>query len=174
MMNRQLLAMIWDHLRQMNGITVRLIDALPADQLDAHPIPNMRTPKELVVHLYGMVIKNMGESIASGAITDLDEKAIVASIRTKDDLVRYCDDCWKAADRAMTSATDAQLQQSIQTPWGAPMPAAACVNGLRDELTHHRGQLFAYVRALGKDVPMMWDFEHNAPEFQPKREPANA
>lgn len=174
MMNRQILSMIWDRLRQMNGISMRLIEALPAEQLDAHPIPNMRTPKELVVHLYGMVIKAMAEGIANGEITDLDEKSIVASLHSKDDLLRYCNECWKAADRAMTEATDAQLQSAVKTPWGPPAPTAVWVNALRDELTHHRGQLFVYVRALGKEVPMMWDFEHNAPEFQPKAEPATA
>lgn len=174
MMNRRTLEMIWDHLRKMNGIALRLVDALPADRLDANPIPNMRTPKELVVHLYGMVIKSMAEGVSTGEITELDEKSIVASIRTKDELVRYCNDSWKAADRAITGATDAQLQQSIKTPWGPPMPASVCVNALRDEFTHHRGQLYVFVRALGHDVPMVWDFEGNAPEFQPKAQPANA
>src|SRR5439155_9446780 len=48
-MNQKTAMAMWDHIRQINGVTLRLIDALPAEQLDAHPIPNMRTPKELVV-----------------------------------------------------------------------------------------------------------------------------
>ena len=172
MMNRQNLDMIWDHLRQMNGITVRLVDALPEAQLDSHPIPNMRTPKELVVHLYGGMIRGMAEGVASGEIKELDENAACAAIRTREDLSRYCAESWKAADQAMKSVTDAQLNGRVRTPWGEPAPAAAIVQAIRDELTHHRGQLFVFVRALGGDVPMMWDFAHNAPEFQPKPQPA--
>src|SRR5678815_987215 len=73
MMNRQQLAMIWDHLRQMHGITLRLIQNLPADQLDAHPIPKMRTPKELVLHLYGQNVKEVTLSLVSGEIKEYDE-----------------------------------------------------------------------------------------------------
>ena len=32
MMTTQQLTMIWDHLRQMNGITMRLVDLIPADR----------------------------------------------------------------------------------------------------------------------------------------------
>jgi len=175
MMNRQTLDMIWDHLRQMNGITLRLIDALPENQLDSHPIPNMRTPKELIVHLYGMSIRAMAEGITSGEIREADEKSACAGIRTKSDLVRYATESWQASDRALKSVTDAQLNGTVRTPWGPTgMPAPVVVQAIRDELTHHRGQLFVYVRALGGDVPMMWDFEHNAPEFQPKPQPATA
>ena len=37
-----------------------------------------------------------------------------------------------------------------------------------DELLHHRGQLFAYLRAMGVEPPFMWSFEDNAVEFRPK------
>jgi uncharacterized damage-inducible protein DinB len=168
MMNVQTFSMIWDHLRQMNGIALRLVDALPADKLDAHPIANMRTPKELVVHVYGYV-RTIPEGIAGGELKEADEKSALASIKTKADLVRYCTDCWEAGTAAGARLTDAQLAAMVKTPWGgAIMPGHALVQVVRDELTHHRGQLYAYVRALGGEVPMMWDFEHNAPEYQPK------
>ena len=89
--------------------------------------------------------------------------------------MRFCTDCWATADRAIAQVTDANLASLVQTPWGGmKLPAPYCVQIVRDELTHHRGQLFVFLRALGQDVPMMWDFEGNAPEFQPKREPATA
>jgi len=167
MMTQQTLAMIWDHLRQMNGITLRLIENLPADQLDARPIPTMRSPKELVVHLYAN-LHYTAEGIPAGAFKEWDEKALCESIRTKADLVRFATESWNAANRAIGQVTDAQLAAMVATPWGTSMPGHFCVQVIRDEATHHRGQLFTFVRALGGDVPMMWDFEHNAPEFQPK------
>jgi uncharacterized damage-inducible protein DinB len=174
MMTTQQLAMIWDHIRQMNGITMRLLETIPADQIDAHPISSMRSPKELMVHLYGYV-RAIPEGIVSGEIRALDEPEALKAIRTRDDLVRFCTDCWKAGDRAIGQVTDTQLAATVQTPWGgATMPGAVCVQVIRDELTHHRGQLYCFARALGaKEVPMMWDFAGNAPEYRPGQ-PATA
>ena len=168
MMTKQTLTMIWDHLRQMNGITMRLVDNLPADKLDARPVPSMRTPKELLVHMYTSSLQSVAEGIVAGEIKEIDEKALCDAIKTKADLVRFTTDSWNAATRATELVADPQLAAMVKTPWGVSLPGHVCVQVIRDEMTHHRGQLFTFVRALGKDVPMMWDFEHNAPEFQPK------
>ncbi len=172
-MNKQTLSMIWDHVRQMNGITMRLLDNLPDDKLDARPIAGMRTPKELLVHMFS-TLRNTAEGIVAGEIKEWDEKPATQAIRTKADLIRFASDNWKAATRSIELATEAQLSAKVKTPWGVSLPGQACVNVIRDEMTHHRGQLFSYLRALGRDVPMMWDFEHNAPEYQPKPQPAKA
>ncbi len=168
MMNRQSLTMMWDHMRQTIGMGLRCVEALPADKLDSHPIANMRTPKDLVVHMYGMALRSVVEGAAAGEIKALDEEKIVAGIRTRDELVKYCRECWDAADRAATGITDAQLTASVKTPWGMDFPGFVCFGITNDEFLHHRGQLYTYLRALGQDVPMMWDFEHNAPGFQPQ------
>ena len=165
-MNRQTFMALWGHFREANGIGLRLVDALPADQLDSTPIPTMRTPKELVVHLYGQLVKNVGEGLASGVVHEFDEKTAVASIKTKDDLMRFCRDAWKSADKAASQVTDASLAAMVKTPWGSDMPGVAAWGVLNDEFYHHRGQLYCYVRALGREVPAMWDFEHSGPEFK--------
>lgn len=168
MMNKQVAMMRWDHLRQLNGIALRAIAALPADKLDSHPIPNMRTPKELVVHTYGMVIKSVIGGIANGDLKELDDKSACAGITTRDALLAYATDCWKSADRVMTNATDADLAKTVKTPFGRDFPGWMLLGITEDEFLHHRGQLFTYLRAMGVEPPFMWDFEHNAPEYQPK------
>ncbi len=167
--NRQSFIGWWDHLRQANGITMRIIGSIPADAFDKHPIPNMRTPKELLVHMYGMIVKNISAGIITANIPPLPEAPIVESLKTKDDVLRYCRDCWQAGDASIKSVTDAQLQATVQTPWGGmTMPGWMCGGVIADEYFHHRGQLYAYARALGIDVPMMWDFEGNEADFRPK------
>ena len=37
-----------------------------------------------------------------------------------------------------------------------------------DEHLHHRGQLYAYLRAIGVVPPFIWSFDDNAPEYQPR------
>ena len=84
-------------------------------------------------------------------------------------LVQFAKDQWKAADKAISQMTDTHLTNTVSTPWNFEAPGSVMLEIIQDEYLHHRGQLYAYVRALGNDVPMMWDFENNAPEYQPKQ-----
>jgi uncharacterized damage-inducible protein DinB len=171
-MNQKTALAMWDHLRQMNGINMRLIAELPADRLDSHPIPNMRTPKELTVHMYDLCIKGLAEGLVRGEIIDTEsaEKTIAAGIRSRDDLVKFARDCWGSADRSMATVTDAHLSGTVKTPWPPhnAIPGSMVMGIISDEFLHHRGQLYAYVRALGGTPPNVWDFANNTPEFQPK------
>jgi uncharacterized damage-inducible protein DinB len=165
-MNQKAFQGQWDHFRQIVGIGNRLIDVLPEAKLDTNPVPKMRTPKELVVHQYGMM-RSIMEGTVTGEIKEIDEKTITPSIKNKAELVRYCNECWTAANKSAQAITDEKLHAMVKTPWNMSMPGFASVGVVYDEFIHHRGQLFTYVRALGADVPMMWDFEHNAADFQP-------
>jgi uncharacterized damage-inducible protein DinB len=171
MMNQQSLAMLWDHVRQVQGTVLRGVEAIPDDKLDSHPIPNMRTPKELVVHVYSMVLRAVAEGAASGSIKDdaeKNEKATAASLTSKGALIQYCRDNWAAADAAIKKVTDEKLNAIVATPWGMSMPGFVCVQVISDELLHHRGQLWAYLRAMGTgEPPFLWSFDKNHAEFQP-------
>jgi uncharacterized damage-inducible protein DinB len=168
MFDRKSLTGFWDHFRQVHGITLRTLDLIPADKIDSQPIQNMRSPKELISHLYGTIVRAIPEGVARGTIQPEDEKAIVARIKTKDDLIRFVNESWTAGDRAAKAITDANLLATVKTPWGFDMPGSACMSVVTDEYFHHRGQIYAFVRQLGGAPPMMWDFEHNSAEFGPK------
>ncbi len=165
-MNKASLTPIWDMTRLRHGIGLRCIQALPADRIDAHPITGMRSPKELVVHMYGF-IRAASEAVLAGTIS-MDEKAEVAKVKTKDDLLAYASSSWQAADAAFAKITDAQLAAMVKAPWG-DMPGFMMITTIPDEYLHHRGQLYAMLRQLGVEPPVNWDFEHNAPELQPKQ-----
>lgn len=169
-MNQQTLLKMWDLMRQRHGIAMRVVAALPADQIDSHPIPNMRTPKELVVHMYDVVLKAMAEGVARGEVIadESAEKQIASGIKTRDDLLRFMRDQWNAADRSVRGIGDAQLAADVKTPWGMSFPGWMIFGITHDEFLHHRGQLYAYSRALGVEPPMLWDFDHNEPEYRPK------
>src|SRR3989442_408418 len=51
-MNKQGHLANWDQMRLRHGITLRLLEQIPDDQLTRHPIAGMRTPVELLVHMY--------------------------------------------------------------------------------------------------------------------------
>ena len=165
-MNKAALTKLWDMMRLRHGIGLRCVQALPADQIDSHPIRDMRSPKELVVHMYGF-IRAAAESVLAGTIS-MDEKTEVAKVTTKDELVAYARECWQAADAAFAKATDAQLAAMVKAPWG-DMPGFMMISTIPDEYLHHRGQLFTFVRQLGVTPPTNWDFENSELAFQPKQ-----
>lgn len=170
MLNKQAALQMWDLLRQRHGIAMRVIATLPADQLDSHPIPNMRTPKELVVHMYDVVIRGIAQGVERGEIIDTEkqEQTIAAGIKTRDELLKFARDNWDAATKSMNAITDAHLQAEVKTPWGMNFPGWMALGITHDEFLHHRGQLYAYTRALGAVPPMIWDFAKNEPAYQPK------
>lgn len=168
MFDRQHLNGFWDHFRQVHGITLRTLDLIPADKIDSRPILNMRTPKELTAHLYGTIVRAIPEGVVRGSITPEEDNEIMTRIKTKDDLIRFVKESWTAGEKAAIAITDANLLATVKTPWGFDMPGSMCMEVVIDEYFHHRGQLYAYVRQLGGAPPMMWDFAHNATEFQPK------
>lgn len=167
-MKKQDQLMQWDMMRQRHGITLRVIDQIPADKLASHPIAGMRTPVELIVHFYAGV-KVFAESVLHGSVEHFDEKGAVAAITTREQLVAFVNQAWAAGDKAAQAATDAQLGSMVSTPWGDKFPGFAMFGIINDEYLHHRGQLYAFVRAFGIEPVMVWDFEHNAPEYKPRQ-----
>ena len=165
-MSKSSFAPVWEWMRMRHGVGLRCIEALPADQLDAHPVKDMRTPKELVVHMYSYLAAAL-ESIATGTFAQ-DEPGDLSRIRTKPELVAFADRAWKAADAAWAKITDAQLTSTVTVPWGG-MKGSVMLNSVQEEYLHHRGQLYAFLRQLGVKPPDNWDFEANAPEYQPKQ-----
>ena len=158
----------WDYFRCVHGIALRAVEALPEGSLDSHPIANMRTPKELVVHLYGMT-KLFPAAVRDGKVGDIDEAAAVAGIRGKADLHAFCRQRFDPGDAIVGLLTDAQIAAMVDAPWGAH-PGFVMMQILNDEFWHHRGQLYCYLRALGVEPPMLYDYEHNERAFQQKEQ----
>jgi len=167
-MNLDVIRTIWEDQRLATGVTIRAIQAIPADKVDARPVRDMRTAKELVSHL-AATMKHVASGIPKGRIDDYTEAEKDPSVKTPEDLVRVMKDAWKAADAAVQGIVAAKAATPIETPWNFSPPAWMCVQIIADEHYHHRGQLYAYLRAFGVEPPFMWSFENNAPEFQPKQ-----
>ena len=167
-MNKQALMGMRNHFRQVHGVTIRAMDMLPADKIDTHPVANMRTPRELMIHTY-MYLGAISESILKGSLTAEDTKEPLDTVKTKADLLSYARAQFQRADQAVAKITDAQLQGMVTTMWGPTMPGFAMMGVIQDEHVHHRGQLYAYLRAMGQEPPFMWGFENNEAELQPAK-----
>lgn len=157
---------MWDQMRMRHGITLRVLDQIPADKLNTHPIPGMRTPIELVVHMYTYV-REFTEGVIKGKLPELDEKTAATTIKTKEQLLSFVNAAWNVADRNANAATEKQLDATVKSAWGS-FPGYMVFGMLYDEYLHHRGQLYAFVRMFGIEPVMLWDYEHNASEFRPR------
>jgi uncharacterized damage-inducible protein DinB len=167
-MDRKIHLVLWDQMRLRHGITLRVIEQIPDDKLAAHPIAGMRTPIELLVHMYAGV-RVFAESVLAGKVAPFDEKAAVAAVKDRATLMAFVNAAWATGNKAAHAVEDAHLGAIIDTPWGDPFPGFAMFGIITDEYLHHRGQLYAYVRALGIEPVMVWDFENSAPEFRPRQ-----
>ena len=167
-MNTTQLAASWDRMRLANGIALRLVEMIPEDRLDDRLVPSMRTPKQLVVHLYVMAVRELVECVPRGEIREIGDDEACAPIQSKGALLKLCRDSWQAADAAVRSITDAQLEAEVKTPWGRSLSGKSLINVARDEFHHHRGQLYTYVRLMGLEPPDVYDFSNNAEEFRPQ------
>ncbi len=169
-MDKEMLNQVWDQMRQKYGIYLRLLDAIPEEKFHSKPIPNMRTPAELVVHTSGSIVRNLAQGVEKGDVTadESSEESVAAGLTTKADVIAYARECWKIADQAVEATGDEQLSAMVTSPWDMTFPGSVGITILGDEFMHHRGQLYAYVRACGVAPPLMYSFDENEPEFQPK------
>lgn len=168
-MDRQGLDQMWDQMRQKYGVYLRLLEIFPADRLQSHPVPDMRTPAELIAHVSGGVVRELAEGVANGKVTE-DEAAVAeaaAGLRSNEDAVRFARECWAEAQQAVDRIGDEQLQAMVPTPWDMTFPGWVGFHIMSDEFLHHRGQLYVYARACGVAPPFIWGFEENGPEFRP-------
>ena len=167
-MTRKTLDGLWDQARQKYGVYLRVLEAIPDDKYQSHPVPGMRTPAELVVHVSRGIVRDIAQGVAKGEIKSNGpaEAATAQGLKSRAEAVAFARRCWKEADSAVGGIADAQLSGVVKA-WGMSLPGSACMHILDDELVHHRGQLYVYARACGGEPPFIWGFGDNAPDFAP-------
>jgi uncharacterized damage-inducible protein DinB len=167
--DKQTLNQVWDQFRQKYGVYLRFLEAFPEERYQSHPVPGMRTPAELAVHMSGTVVRDTAQGIAKGEITtdEAAEGEIAAGLKTKRDVIAFARRRWDEANTAVAAIGDAELNAMVPTPWHRTFPGWVGFTIMNDEFLHHRGQLYVYGRLCGITPPFIWGFAENAPEFRP-------
>ena len=166
-MNKDSLRGLMEGLRLHVGVSLRTVAAIPQSKLDANPVSNMRTPKELALHAF-TYMRGVPKGILKGRLTAEDCAEPVDRIQNVDQLVAWCTESWNSMQEDFEKITDAQLGKMIDTYWGKPFPGHFLIPIVYDEHLHHRGQLYAYLRALGAEPPFLWSFDENEPAYRPQ------
>ena len=166
-MNKQELLARRDYFNLVHGVTVRAIEAFGDDELDFRPKAGMRTPRELVFHVYTQE-KTVAEAVRQREFTfemanrsnpeDQSAAATLSALLTVIDLRKYANTCHDAAERNFRAMSDEEVARLIASPFGT-YPAWQYLLFAYDEHWHHRGQLYTYLRLLGKQPPMLYDYQ---------------
>jgi len=166
-MNTQYLSARCDYFNMVQGVTVRAIGVFSDDELDFRPRPGMRTPRELIFHIYSQE-RLLAEAAQQGRFTptmahasspeDPSAASALKGLVTVGDLMAFAETCHQAAEAIFRSMSEDEIARPVESPFGN-YPAWAYFNFAYDEHWHHRGQLYSYLRLLGKEPPMLYDYD---------------
>jgi uncharacterized damage-inducible protein DinB len=165
-MTREQLLARGDYLNMVHGVTLRAIAALADHDLDFRPMARMRTPRELIFHIYAQE-QLIAEAVRDGRFTmegangsnpeDASNASALAALATVKDAVEYANRCHQAAEEIYRALSEADVARPVESPMGT-YPAWQFFQFAYDEHWHHRGQLYVYLRLLGKEPPNLYDY----------------
>jgi uncharacterized damage-inducible protein DinB len=155
-----------DYLNMVHVVTLRAIAVLGDQDLDFRPMARMRTPRELIFHIYAQE-QLIAEAVRAGRFTmegangsnpeDASNTSAIAGLATVKDAVEYANRCHEAAEEIYRAMSDEDVARPVESPMGT-YPAWQFFLFAYDEHWHHRGQLYVYLRLLGKEPPNLYDY----------------
>jgi uncharacterized damage-inducible protein DinB len=168
-MNKEAVLGKYAYFKMVHGVTLRLIGAFDGEDIDYRPAAGTRSVRELIIHIYGMM-GTFSEGIRRGKLTaDIENSAIpeteegkktVASLKTVAGLQDFAWKNFRTIEETLAEMTDERLAQPLESPFGT-YPTWQYFAFAYDEHWHHRGQLYTYARLLGKEPPMLYDYENS-------------
>jgi uncharacterized damage-inducible protein DinB len=169
-MDKQTLLGAREYFNLVHGVTLRAIGTFADEDLDFRPRPEARSVRELILHIYG-IEKVLAEGARDGRLTAEAENAalpekeeaapILSSLFSVKKAQEFARNCRQAADAALNAMSDSDLSRIVESPFGS-FPGWQFFTFAYDEHWHHRGQLYTYLRLLGKEPPMLYDYQPSA------------
>ena len=137
--------------------TCQVLAAVKDDARDYKPDPKSRTAWELAVHLATADVWFM-ESIANGAFVWNPEAAKAAAARFENvaGLVAFYKKAFPEKIATLRAVPADQMTEVLDFFGFLKMPRAQFVAFASNHSIHHRGQLAAYLRAMGSKVPNIY------------------
>src|SRR5207248_11588349 len=124
-MDRQTFSMQSEYFNMVHGVTLRAINAFSDADLDFRPKPVMRTPRELIFHVYSQE-KILAEAARQGKFTaeaasrssPEDQGTEVKALVTVNDLTAYAQACHQAAQDIFSAMPERELNRTVESPFG--------------------------------------------------------
>ncbi len=84
-------------------------------------------------------------------------KRVIAGVKTAAALSAFAEQCHRAAEAIWRAMPEEHVVRAVASPFG-DLPAWKFFEFGYDEHWHHRGQLYTYLRLLGKEPPRLYDY----------------
>jgi len=137
--------------------TVQVLAAVNNDNRGYKPDAKSRSAWDLAVHLATADIW-FADSIANGKFEWNPEaaKAAEAQFKSVNDIVEFYKKTFPEKLKALRAMPAAQAGETLDFMGVMKMPRAQFIGFANNHSIHHRGQLAAYLRAMGSKVPNIY------------------
>jgi uncharacterized damage-inducible protein DinB len=142
----------WTYFNKVLGVTRKLLEQLPEDQLNFRPTEGSRTASEIVAHAYGMITDAV-QMVATGTYAENP----APTFSSKAELIRWTEEQVEKGLAGFSKLTEAQMMATISA-FGDEFPAWQMLDFTYQEHLHHRGQLTVYLRMMGLTPHSIYDF----------------
>jgi uncharacterized damage-inducible protein DinB len=137
--------------RNVRRLTLKLLDEFPVDSFDFRPAPEIMTVSQIFKHIIQVEIY-----IREGFLTDeWKQPSDIAHSLFEKEMIR---DKLKLENRKtielLSEEPDGRFMKVRPTPFGE-LSGEILIQVAIDEEIHHRGNLYTYLRCLGKIPPQM-------------------
>jgi uncharacterized damage-inducible protein DinB len=147
-MDKESLLRYWHNVRQL---TIRLIDEFPANSFDYRPAPEIRTVSQQFKHILMVELY-----IRQGFLSDTwqDPEEIGGNMFEKEMLKEKLKIENEKTIQLLSDTPAGKFLKVRKTPFGN-LSGEILLQVAIDEEIHHRGNLYTYLRCLGKIPPQM-------------------
>ncbi|MCA1584282.1 MAG: DinB family protein, partial [Acidobacteria bacterium] len=137
--------------------TCKVLAAVKDEGRDYRPDAKSRSAWDLTTHLATADIWFLDSIIGGSFAFDAGkEKEAVARFTSVDDVVRFYEQAYPAKLQEVSAMSPSDLVREVDFFGMFKRPAVTFLGLANNHSTHHRGQLAAYLRALGSNVPAIY------------------
>ena len=141
-------------LRNEQGLTRKVIEAIPLEQGGYRPDEVSKSALDLAWHIAATEIRFM-DAVAAGAF-DFSPRPLPDSIRNSKDLAAWYSENFEPRFETLTKLSKEQLTKVVDFRGLFQLPAVMYLNFVLHHSIHHRGQLSTYLRPMGAKVPAIY------------------
>jgi uncharacterized damage-inducible protein DinB len=137
--------------------TMKVLRAVPNDRRDYKPDEKSRTAWELATHIVGADLWVLDSVCDASFVYDPEAEARrTAGLSTVDDLVRFYEREFPKRVERLRQTPGEQLATVVDFFGMEKRPSIWFLGMANNHTVHHRGQLMAYLRAMGSKVPSIY------------------
>jgi len=156
-------------LKNESRTTRSVLAAVPPANLDYSPDPCAKTANELLRHI-ASADNFFVRSVVDGAFVQGSVK-IPEDVKTPAEIVAWYEDEYAKNIDAVTRMSGEQLVRMVNFRGYFERPAYTFLQAGLLHTVHHRGQLSAYLRAMGGKVPAIYGESYDSAEAKKAAQP---